>query len=66
MNQLINSLINSWMLAGILSPETGDGFRPWIAAIILIVSVIVLVALILVSRRNDNGDDSYQDEDEQS
>lgn len=66
MNQLINSLIGLWMLSGMASPGTGDEFRPWIAAIILIVSIIVLVALFLVRKRNDSGEDSYQDEDEQS
>lgn len=46
------------------SPVTGDRFRPWIAAIILIVSIIVLVVMILIGKNSDSKDDSYQDEDE--
>lgn len=61
----MNQLINEWLLAGLLSPGTGDEFRPWIAAVILILSVVVLVVLFLVRKRGDSGDDSYQDEDEQ-
>lgn len=60
MNQIWNFIVGQ----ASISPITGDGFRPWIAAVILIVSVIVLVALILVSKRSDNKDSSFQDEDE--
>lgn len=58
MNEII------YALAGV--PVTGDGFRPWIAAVILIVSIVVLVAMIVMGKRSgdDSGqDDSYQDED---
>lgn len=46
------------------TPMTGDGYKPWIAAVILILSVIVLVTLILASKRSDSREDTYQDEDE--
>lgn len=55
------NVILSQMLA---APVTGDGYKPWIAAVILILSVIVLVILILVSKRSDDKEDTYQDEDE--
>ena len=50
-----------------ISPMTGDKVRPWLAAVILIVSIIVLVVMILVSRRpgdSDKEDETYRDEDE--
>ena len=51
-----------------VSPVTGDGFRPWIAAVILIISVIVLVGMIIFSRKDDSGEsgksDSFEDEDQ--
>ncbi len=51
-----------------VSPVTGDKFRPWIAAVILIVSVIVLVGMFVFSRKDDSespsSGDSYEDEDE--
>lgn len=58
MNEII------YALAGV--PVTGDGFRPWIAAVILIVSIVVLVAMIVMGKRSGDDseqDDSYQDED---
>lgn len=48
-----------YALAGV--PVTGDGFRPWIAAVILIVSIVILVAMIVMGKRS--GDDSERDED---
>lgn len=50
-----------------MTPGTGDNFRPWIAAVILIVSIIVLAGLFLFSRK-DNSDrskseENYEDED---
>ena len=62
--------MSQWILAamnqGVMSPVTGDGFRPWIAAVILIASVIVLVVMIVLSKRGDSDskEDSFQDEDE--
>lgn len=56
MNILLNLLLTS--------PVTGDGYKPWIAAVILILSVIVLVVLILFSRHSDDKENTYQDEDE--
>lgn len=56
MNVIVNQLL--------ATPMTGDGYKPWIAAVILILSVIVLVTLILVSKRSDSREDIYQDEDE--
>ncbi len=50
------------MLAGV--PATGDGARPWIAAVILIVSVLVLIGLFVLGKRPDKQDDTFQDEDE--
>lgn len=50
-----------------ISPMTGDKVRPWLAAVILIVSIIVLVVMILVSHRpgdSDKEDETYRDEDE--
>lgn len=47
-------------------PVTGDGFRPWIAAVILIVSVVILIAMIVMGKRSgedSDSDDSYRDED---
>jgi LPXTG-motif cell wall-anchored protein len=50
-----------------LTPQTGDQFRPWIAAIILIVSVLVLVGLFVFSRKDKEDEpeqtDSYDEED---
>lgn len=60
----MSQILNQWYMQGLSSPQTGDGFRPWIAAIILIVSVVVLVVLFLVSKNSDHKDDSYQNEDE--
>ena len=60
MNQYLMAIMNS----NVISPGTGDQLRPWIAALILIVSVIVLVAMIVLSKRPDSKDDSFQDEDE--
>lgn len=63
-------LYNLYNLQGagtILSPITGDGIRPWLAAIILILSIVVLVAMVLLSRRSGNGEkpeDTFQDEDD--
>lgn len=56
MNVIVNQLL--------ATPMTGDGYKPWIAAVMLILSVIVLVTLILVSKRSDSREDTYQDEDE--
>lgn len=53
-----------YALAGV--PITGDGFRPWIAAVILIVSIVILVAMIVMGKRSGDDserDDSYRDED---
>lgn len=53
-----------YALAGV--PVTGDGFRPWIAAVILIVSIVILVAMIVMGKRSSDDserDDSYRDED---
>lgn len=51
-----------------ISPITGDKFRPWIAAVILIVSIIVLAGLFIFSRKDDTkqseSKDFYEDEDE--
>lgn len=44
-------------------PVTGDGFRPWIAAVILIVSVVVLVTMFVLGRHKDSKEDD-KDEDE--
>ena len=65
MNLIFNFIASTF----VSSPITGDGFRPWIAAVILIVSVIVLVAMFVISRRSDTdkdsgSEDSFQDEDE--
>lgn len=66
-------MMNQWLCIlsqSLLSPETGDGFRPWIAAVILIVSVIVLVVMIVLSKRGDSDSkeesyrESFQDEDD--
>lgn len=57
--------METMMLYLLASPATGDGSRPWIAAIILIVSVIVLISLFLLGRKSDKQDDSYRDEDDQ-
>jgi uncharacterized membrane protein SirB2 len=50
-----------------VSPLTGDSFRPWIAAVILIVSIIVLVGLFVFSRKDTEDKqekmDSFEDED---
>ncbi len=46
------------------SPITGDGFRPWIAAVILIVSVVVLLVMMLAGRHSDRSDRTFEDEDE--
>lgn len=51
----------------LVSPATGDGIRPWLAAIILILSIIVLVTMVLISRRSgseDKPEDTFQDEDD--
>lgn len=63
--------MNLWNICGNImawiSPMTGDKVRPWLAAVILIVSIIVLVVMILVSRRpgdSDKEDETYRDEDE--
>ncbi len=61
----MDQLIKLWMLSGLQSPATGDEFRPWIAAIILILSVVVLIVLFLVRKRSDDSQDPYQDEDDQ-
>ncbi len=45
-------------------PVTGDGFRPWIAAVILIVSVVVLVTMFVLGRHKDSKEEEYKDEDE--
>lgn len=58
MNEIINHVL--------AAPVTGDGYKPWIAAVILIISVIVLVVLILASKRSGTGEDAYRDEDEES
>ncbi len=51
-----------------MSPVTGDKFKPWIAAVILIVSIVVLAGLFLFSRKDDTDqsktENSYEDEDE--
>ena len=51
-----------------MSPVMGDKFRPWIAAVILIVSVIVLIGLFVFSRKDEDGKEdtkpTYEDEDE--
>lgn len=60
MNINMNAMLNQMTAV----PVTGDEYRPWIAAVILILSVIVLVTLILVSKRSDDREDTYQDEDE--
>ena len=54
-------------MAQVLSPVTGDKVRPWIAAVILIISVIVLIGVFVFQKRDkDSGDSSqeeYKDED---
>lgn len=48
-----------------ISPGTGDQFRPWMAAVVLIVSVVVLVSLIISNRKeNQEERNDYKDEDE--
>lgn len=62
----MNSL-NMQIVISLLPPVTGDGIRPWLAAIILILSIIVLVTMVLISRRSggEKGqEDSYRDEDD--
>ena len=52
-----------------ISPITGDGFRPWIAAIVLIVSIIVLIGLFVFGRKDGDEKDKqeqveFEEEDE--
>lgn len=42
--------------------ETGDASKPWLIAICMIVSIIVVVALFIMG--NKNGDDAASKEDE--
>ena len=52
MNGLLDMLV--------ISPVTGDGFRPWIAAIVLILSIIVLIGLFVFGRRDGEEKDKTQ------
>lgn len=58
----LQSLLEQIVSMGMV-PVTGDRFRPWIAAIILIASVIVLVTMLIIGKNKDSQED-YQDEDD--
>lgn len=51
-----------------LSPITGDKVRPWVAAIILILSVIVLIGVFVFQKKEKDNDEVskevYEDEDQ--
>jgi len=50
------------VMTQVLSPVTGDKVRPWIAAVILIVSVIVLIGVFVFGKRDKDSEDSSQEE----
>lgn len=59
LQKLLEQIVSMGMV-----PVTGDRFRPWIAAIILIVSVIVLVTMLVIGKNKDSQEEDYQDEDD--
>lgn len=42
-------------------PNTGDNARPWLVAICMIVSIIVVVTLFIIGQKNKTDEDDFDE-----
>ncbi|MGN0439077.1 MAG: hypothetical protein ACI4F4_11175 [Lachnospiraceae bacterium] len=56
---MLKSLIE---LASIGMADTGDSGKPWLVAICMIVSIVVVVGLFILSQKSQDDEDDDEDE----